>query len=364
MRDGIRNAITTLLEKEPPREPAEPVRGDKPRTVKNDGPTTLAAEGEEEATTTTVKTGAGGRDPRVVPKRAITGGTGKRDKRFVTFKEEPPADAETTKGFGGEDDPDGEGEEEEERVKPAGRRVIAARFAAGPSALSRTLQFNHRAFAQAPQDYRGSFVPGARVQGELYPIAFASKGFLANLGIGFEFDQSIGLKVNAGGMQLPTTMRHFSVDARIRIPIGGGSISLVGGYGQRTFKVTRGQTMLDLPNIDYKLFDPGLAFRVPIGPVSLFGEARAMLITAAGEIQTNASYGPGTVSAFEGEAGLEIEITRMLGLRLSGDVAIIGYDFNGKGALSNTRDQDPTTLDVGGAAERYIGGAFALAFRY
>jgi hypothetical protein len=363
VRSGIRNAITTILEKAPAGE-SEAVgeRGDKPRAVKSDGPTTLAAEGEESEQPARVTTGSGGSGDRVVPKRAITGGTGKRDKRFVTFKEDPPPESEVGKGLADSEDPNGE--EEEPSARPAGRRVIAVRFAAGPSALTRTLQFNHRAFDQAPRDYRNSFVPGARVQGELYPAAFASKGFLANLGVGFEFDQTFGLKVNAGGMQLPTTVRHFSVDARIRIPIGGGSVSLVGGYGQRTFNVQRGQTMLDLPNIDYKMFDPGLAFRAPLGPVSLFGEARALLMTGAGEIQTNASYGPGKVSAFEAEAGFEVEITRNFGVRLSGDFVVVGYDFNGKGALSSTRDQDPTTVDVGGAADRYIGGALALALRY
>jgi hypothetical protein len=365
VRGGIRNAITTILEKESGGRGEEGDEGevvrDRTRPVKSDGPTTLAAEGDEPETP--VRSGSGGGD-RVVPKRAITGGTGKRDKRFVTFKEEPSPDAEVTKGLDGED-PNGEAEEEEApKPKAAGRRVIALRFAAGPSGSTRTLQFNHRAFDQAPRDYRNSFVPGARVQGELYPAAFGTKGFLSNLGIGFEFDQTFGLKVNAGGgTQLPTTSRHFSVDARIRFPIGGSSISLVGGYGQRTFKVTRGQTMLDLPNTEYKMFNPGLAFRVPVGPVSIFGDARALLLTSAGEIQTNDSYGPGKVSAFEAEAGFEIEITRTIGVRVSGDVAIVGYDFNGKGAMSSIRDQDPTTVDVGGAADRYIGGAVALALR-
>lgn len=358
VRGGIRNAITTILEKEPSGEGGELGR-ERTRPVKSDGPTTLAAEGDEPETP--ARSNGGG--DRVVPKRAITGGTGKRDKRFVTFKEEPPADAEVTKGLDGED-PNGEEEEEEGPAPRAtGRRVIALRFAAGPSGLTRTLQFNHRAFDQAPRDYRNSFVPGARVQGELYPAAFGTKGFLSNLGVGFEFDQTFGLKVNAGGTQLPTTSRHFSVDARVRVPIGGSSISVVGGYGQRTFKVKRGQTMLDLPNTEYKMFNPGLAFRVPLGPVSLFGDARALLMTSAGEIQTNDSYGPGKVSAFEAEVGFEVEITRTIGVRVSGDIAVVGYDFNGKGAMSSIRDQDPTTKDVGGAADRYIGAAVALALR-
>lgn len=367
--NGIRSAVTTLIEKASADRVAEPrtVKGGRGRDgdVVEDGPSGTLDQDAEEIDQTTTRTGS--REPRIVPKRAITGGTGKRDKRFVTFKEEP-TDAELTKKLDDDEDPngedpDGEGEEGAERPK-AKRRQAAARLNVGPSVLSRTLEFNHRAFDQAPSDYNNSFVPGARAQGEIYPAGFASTGFLSNLGVGFTFDQTLGLKVNGPDGKLASTVRHFSVDARIRIPLGGGSVSLVGGYGQRTFSVARGNSMLDLPNVDYKLFNPGLAFRVPLGPVDFFGDARFLLMTNAGEIQTMASYGPGTVTAFEVEAGFEVTITKVFGVRLAGDFVGIGYDFNGKGALSNNRDNDPASIDVGGAAERYIGASLLAAIRY
>lgn len=359
IRGGIRNAVTTILGKAGAAEPEQ--------DVEEDGPTTLSAEGDEPT--------AGGREPRVVPKRAITGGTGKRDKRFVTFKEgaegevtkgegEGEGDGEDPNGEGGDDDEGDAGDSGEAKKKPAPRRVVAARISGGPSLMTRSLQFTHRAFDQAPKDFSSSPVPGVRVQGELYPIAFSSRGFLANLGVGFELDQTFGLKVNSGGMKLPTTVRHFSVGARIRIPLGGSEIALVGGYGQRTFKISRGATMLDLPDIDYKLFDPGLAFRVPIGPVQLFGDARALLITDAGQIQLKSQYGASDISAFDFEAGLEIAISRAVAVKLAGDFVAVGYDFKGTGDLSKNRDTDPTTQDVGGAAERYVGGAVSLAITY
>jgi hypothetical protein len=358
IHNGIRGAVTTLLEKAAADGLDAPVRSTE------DGPSgVLDDEGEiPEATSKT-----GSREPRVVPKRAITGGTGsKRDRRFVTFKEESDPEAEISKSQGDPDaeDPNAEDGEEREAKPKASRRPVAARLNAGPSVLSRTLEFNHRGFAEAPKNYNNSFVPGARVQGEIYPAAFGSRGILANLGVGFTFDQTLGLKVNGPDGKLASTVRHFSVDARVRFPIGGGSISLVGGYGQRTFTVARGNSMLDLPNVDYKLFNPGLAFRVPLGPVTFFGDGRVLLMTNAGEIQTMASYGPGTVSAFEAEAGFEVAISKVFGVRLAGDFVGIGYDFNGKGALSNNRDGDAATIDVGGAAERYIGASLMAAIRY
>ena len=43
---------------------------------------------------------------------------------------------------------------------------------------------------------------------------------------------------------------------------------------------------------------------------------------------------------------------------------MLGYSFKGNGELSNNRDADAATKDVGGAADRFIGGALTLAVSY
>jgi hypothetical protein len=42
----------------------------------------------------------------------------------------------------------------------------------------------------------------------------------------------------------------------------------------------------------------------------------------------------------------------------------MGFAFTGTGQMSNNRDGDPMTKDVGGAADRYIGGAITLGVMY
>lgn len=251
----------------------------------------------------------------------------------------------------------------------AAKRALAspARVSAGPSVSTRSLEFNHRAFDQAPKDYKGKgVVPGVRVQGEVYPLAFSGKGALSSLGVGFKLDHTFGLKISTNGMRYGTVVRNYGVDLRYRL--GGKrtkpSLTLAAGYARRTFMVARGTATVDLPDVDYQMLAPGLGFRLPSGSVAFFGDARVLLVSSAGAIEKTNSYGPATITAFEAEAGIELTLNQRLALRLAGDLTLLGYAFKGTGDLSNNRDLDATTKDVGGASDRYLGGALTVAVSY
>lgn len=251
----------------------------------------------------------------------------------------------------------------------AAKRAMAspARVNAGPSVSNRSLAFNHRAFEQAPKDYKGKgVVPGVRVQGEVYPLGFAGQGALAGLGVGFKLDHTFGLKITTNGMRYGTVVRNYGVDLRYRLGSKRTkpSLTLAAGYARRTFMVARGTATIDLPDVDYQMLAPGVGVRLPMGAVAFFGDARALLVTSAGAIEKANSYGAATITAFEAEAGLEITLNQRLALRLAGDLALLGYAFKGTGELANNRDQDATTKDVGGAADRYVGGALTVAVSY
>ena len=62
--------------------------------------------------------------------------------------------------------------------------------------------------------------------------------------------------------------------------------------------------------------------------------------------------------------GFDIQFARHIAFDLRGELAQIGYAFTGNGAMANNRDGDPTTKDVGGAADRYIGGVATIAVLY
>jgi len=257
----------------------------------------------------------------------------------------------------------------------ANRAAIRVDF--GPSASRRQLTFTSRVYDQAPKPYENSVVPGGRVAGDLYPAAFGNPdGLAAGLGIGGDFDQTIGLKLQSTaqtGTKFPVVQKHWSVGARLRIVVGkkptSPSITFRGGYFHRMFEVDRSALMagniIDLPDVFYRGFNPGADLRFPIGGmIALVLGGEAYLVTDAGEIQKANQYGQARVTGGQGYAGLDIVIAKRFAVRVVGEFAQIGYSFTGNGEMTNNRDGVPTTKDIGGAADRYMGGALTFGVMY
>jgi hypothetical protein len=117
------------------------------------------------------------------------------------------------------------------------------------------------------------------------------------------------------------------------------------------------------PETLYTMLDPGAMFRLPVTRLVAFAlGGRAMIITSAGPIQSASSYGRARVYGAEGIAALDVVLGQHLGLRFSGEYSQIGYSFLGSGALT---DLDGNKMrDVGGLADRTIGGAATLTVLY
>ena len=249
------------------------------------------------------------------------------------------------------------------------------RLEVGGSGTARTLTFNARTgFNQTPVGYPGGgLAPGARVSGEAYPLEYVMPGgFFAGLGVAAEYDQVIGLTTRTSeqeSVDLKTTERRWSVGARFRYSFGGRatspSVAIGAGYGRRTFVVDRtplqAGNKLDLPDVDYKYVDPGLWFRMPLGwRLALSASARGLLFLDAGAIQNPEEYGAATVTGVDAEAGFEVFITRRILVHVSGAFTRIGFDFIGNGTQTNARDSEPSSQDIGGASDQYLGGHATL----
>jgi TolB-like protein len=253
----------------------------------------------------------------------------------------------------------------------------AVRLDIGPSASQRTLSFNSRAFAEAPNGDKNGLVGGFRAQAEIYPFAFGNPDSgVSGIGAYGYYDQAIASNVSTSiqpGTKFPVTQRHYEGGLRYRILFGHRETSptlAVGiGYGHREFVVNRSALMpgntLDIPDVDYRGFIPNLEFRLPLTPrLALSFGAGALLLTGAGPISTQEQYGQATVTGAEGDLGFDIFFTQRIGMKLEFDAAQIGYKFKGNGEMTNDRDGDPSTQDVGGAADRYFGGALTLVVLY
>ena len=260
-------------------------------------------------------------------------------------------------------------------ARPANR--VAVRLDLGISVQNRSLSFTSRAFPEAPKPFTQKPVAGARVAGELYPLAFGNPdGVAGGLGLGGMFDQTIVLNLQSSaqpGTKFPVTQRRFDIGPRFRLLFGHAdtspSVTLGVGYMKRTFIVNRGAltagNTIDLPDVDYAGFDPGVEFRIPLfKQLALVLGGQAILLTSAGPIQGLDSYGQAKVTGGSGSAGFDIILGNHLAISLRGEATQIGYAFTGNGTQANNRDMDPTTKDIGGAADRYLGAAATIAILY
>lgn len=303
----------------------------------------------------------------------------KKDRRDRELDDE---DREGRKGKrtarGEEDDEEIDGSVDVSSVKEnphtANRAAIRVDF--GPSASSRTLTFASRNFEEAPKPYQNSVVPGGRVGGALYPFAFGNpNSFLAGFGLAGEFDQTVGLKLTSTaqpGTKFPVEQKHWSAGIRIRIAFGrkatSPTVTLGAGITRRMFKVDRAAlqmgNIIDLPDVSYKGFDPGLEVRIPFAKsVALVFGGRALLVTDAGQITKGNQYGQARITGGEGAAGLDLTFGK-IAVRLQGEATQMGYAFQGNGEMSNNRDGNPMTKDIGGASDRYIGGSLTFGVLY
>lgn len=247
-----------------------------------------------------------------------------------------------------------------------------ARAAAGASLAQRRLTFDTRTgFAEVPP--RVITLAGAgRVDGEIYPFALANPGSrLTGLGLAAAYDKTFGLaiKIPKQTVQAPINQSHFAIGARYRFGLGeAGSVALGLDYVGRHYTADRSGLMgilLDAPDVDYAAVAPGIAARTPVTEtIAVFGGVDGLLMLDTGQIQQSTSYGPATVYGVEATAGVEIAVSRQLGLRVAIEYSQISFSFNNAGVQANSRDSDPTTQDVMGAVDRSIGLAVTLGLVY
>lgn len=255
----------------------------------------------------------------------------------------------------------------------------AVRVDFGASFTGRTLTFASRDYPQAPKPYKNGEVPGVRVEGELYPIAFASpKSVASGLGLAFMYDKTLSLTLRSqtpdgSTVSAKVDEQRYQIGARFRIVFGqkptSPSLTLAADYGLRQFLVGRSTLMsptdIDIPDIQYKGYLPGLALRIPFAKaVALTLDGRAFAVTSAGPIQNLDQYGQAKVTGGQIQAGLDIVIKDRFAVKLGVEYAQFGFAFVGNGTMAVNRDGDANSKDVGGAADRYIGGAATLAVLY
>jgi hypothetical protein len=170
---------------------------------------------------------------------------------------------------------------------------------------------------------------------------------------------------------------HYAFGLRYRLAFGrtetSSTLTLGVDYGKQLFSTdltaagmddtVRTTLKVNTPESEYTMIEPGMVFRLPVTRMVAFAlGGRAMVVTKAGPIQTASSYGRARVYGAEGLAALDIVLGQHLGLRFSGEFSQIGFSFLGGGVLADPDGNGQP--DVGGLADRSIGGAATLTLLY
>lgn len=268
-------------------------------------------------------------------------------------------------------------------TRPANRAAI--RLDVGASVQRRSFKFNSNV-SGLPKNVAMSPVPGARLDGEFYPLGMSrTAGALAGLGLGFEYDRTLSLNLtttnNGTTYTVPVKQSHYSIGLRYRLAFGQSetspTLTFGVGYGKRLFSPDRSKltndpvadldVRRDTPNSEYTAIDPGLMFRLPVTRMVAFSVGgNGLIVTNAGTVAEKQSYGRAKVYGAEAIAAVDVILGSHLALRFSGEFVQFGFTFQGGGQLSNGLDpaMDLTTKEVGGLADRSIGGAATLALLY
>jgi hypothetical protein len=262
-------------------------------------------------------------------------------------------------------------------VRTANR--AAARIEVGASMLKRSFAFNAQSGPGGPHDTALPVVGGARVQGEVYPLALTgSTRFAAGFGIAADYDKTIKLNLSTSlmpGVKVPVKQSAYAVALNYRYLFGqtatSSSLTASVGYGKRLFSPDRSTlsdaaaaaaVARDAPTTNYAIIEPGLSVRLPVTRIfALSLGGKGMLISNAGPIQGTTSYGRAKIYGIDAIGGLEIALGNRFLVRLAGEFVQIGYAFQNAGALSDGSNGGPK---VGGLADQSVGGSATLAVVY
>lgn len=265
-------------------------------------------------------------------------------------------------------------------LRARSRAIIVA---AGVGPVVRDLSFNAASADTTPPGYNSGAVPIGALRGEAYPLAFnlANKAITRDIGLSFELEKILQIKTQADDgagtvLDLPTEQQRYSFGIVIRKNLGNSplkpTIKISARYNRAKFTIDKAQAEammidVDVPNVDYKYYDPGLGLRYPINEkTALNVEARFLAVQFAGEIAQMDEYGDASVTGFDADANIEYRVNDRLFILVGGRAIGFAYDFNPvEGMVPARIDRNGDGVqDVGGALDRYVGGYASAGYLF
>jgi hypothetical protein len=234
-------------------------------------------------------------------------------------------------------------------------------LAVGARGFSRNLTYNDEV-SPGLRQYQLAMGPAVVANIAFYPIALASSGPAAGIGIVADIEQSVAtssqLAADAtfpNGATFPTSMHEFSGGIRYRIPVGSAQIGLAVTGGQHAFWFVSGggadRNQLEIPNTAYQFARGGADVRLAVTPDFSIGAGAGYrhVLNQAGPVSKQFPHL--TVAGVDVGVRAAYAFTSNIEARLQADVRRYFYDMH------SVRGD---ALIAGGAVDQYLSVAFLL----
>jgi hypothetical protein len=271
---------------------------------------------------------------------------------------------------GGDDDDDGDASVVHHKAKRSvadeggAAAPVAIELSAGPRAIHRTFDFNdplsdHVMGARRPNSYVLPAGPAPFVDLGLYPLAFATRGFLANIGLIARYEKLLGTKTSvpegSTAPALTTFGQQLEVGARVRLPLGAHEVGIGGSYGKHSFHVTETDPGpgpdSTVPNVDYTFIGVGADARLRLSPIEIGAHVGTRFVSNTGSLAKQWFNTTKTTSIAAG-VSIGYQLSPLFEVVAGADFLRYAFDFNPVDMTS--------PVIAGGAVDQYLSGFLAL----
>jgi hypothetical protein len=235
----------------------------------------------------------------------------------------------------------------------------------GAELLNRRLEYSQVATANLRRYELTPFFAQPTLGLEFYPLALVRDDLLA--GLGLEVSTGFAPWLQSRLTSIPDSFATSAVrfDAGVRwniapIPTWALTFSPYVGVRSQSFTISPlpdGRRIDGLPNIGLVGLRVGLGLDVPVVPnwVGVFGRFGIVPVFGSGEIISASFFPNGSAFGLEANAGVSVNFTSFLQLRLSFEWMNYGFTFS---------TQPTDTYVAAGATDTYLGGRAGLRFMF
>ncbi|MCP3170038.1 hypothetical protein [Myxococcus qinghaiensis] len=222
--------------------------------------------------------------------------------------------------------------------------------------LFRRFNFSGNNASELP-DYSLNSAAAASLAVSYFPLSHFTDGMVHNLGIVARGSRAFGLSTRLpDGSSYGTTAQLLEGGLRFRLPLRWLEVSVGALYGTHSFAVELPpESTFSLPDVDYRFAHVELGLRKALTERwAIAARVGYQHVLSSGELSSDDYLPELSGSGLDGELAVEFALTRMLGLRVGGEMR--SYSFTADAA-------EGAPVFAGGAKDLYFSGQLGVYLR-